>query len=256
MPKTVVISEVNPIAGGWGKERENSYMTIQNQSKHWHGIPLISEKYDDAAIELSEKLSEKNYHLIIRDWSYINFYPKKENKFSPSSEFLAFKTLDKKMNVKPFVFLRDGVDVWISNGAKNPKTFFTHYLRYLEEIRRNCFTIFKYEDFCNQPQQRMQELCGYLEIPFNSNFQNEYSAFEKVNGDVQGKNPSRGIASRRISLMSRKIINRSLINDLETCTEFQKCNEMFGYIPSYYNEEMKTKGFPFLKRKFYKRFSI
>ena len=75
-----------------------------------------------SALEL-EKICEKdNRQLIIRDWSYINFMPDKENDYNPSQRLLILEALKGKCKLIPFAFVRDAVDIYTS--FLNKKTQF------------------------------------------------------------------------------------------------------------------------------------
>lgn len=249
MPDTIVISEVNPVGGGWGREQKESYTTVQSQAKHWHGIELENTDYGQTVAELEQILKQRNQHLVVRDWSYINFYPKEENNFEPKNDFLALTEISSQTSCKPFVFLRDAIDVWISNGKRDPDIFFLHYQKYLETIKSYNIPVFKFEDFCRTPKKELQKICNYLEIPYDESFTTKFSEFKKVNGDTQIKKGSRGGKSKTIRPISRKIIEPSHIQIIESNKFFRECNEMFDYSASYYNSAMQTSQFQLTKRK-------
>ncbi len=38
LPDVVIMSEVNPLGGGWGERGANSLTTIKDQAKHWYHL--------------------------------------------------------------------------------------------------------------------------------------------------------------------------------------------------------------------------
>ncbi|MEN8122653.1 MAG: hypothetical protein ABFS35_20095 [Bacteroidota bacterium] len=77
--------------------------------------------------------------LIIRDWSFINFFENDTYRNQPSYKL---KTLELLKDLKPtvFAFIRDSIDVWISRGMPNTDTFFQKYLQYIQEIKTHELT--------------------------------------------------------------------------------------------------------------------
>lgn len=231
MVNTVVISEVNPNGGGWGKEMENSVDTIWGQAKEWYDIELCEREYYSALIELERYCEEKGLHLVVRDWVYASFAEIKYNNYSPIKKLEVYHKLSKMTRVIPFAFIRDSVDVWISLGMEKTNKFYSHYKPYLYEIIANNIIFFKYEDFCMNPLEEMQKICKYLGIMYNSNFVYEY--FEnKANGNTQYTYASE---ARLISPKERKIISRSKIREINTSSEMKYCNKILSYSTNYYD---------------------
>ena len=69
----VMMSEVNPLAGGWGKEGKKYYTTIKEQAFNWYGMKIEGNGFRENVIELAIKCEQENLSLILRDYSFINF---------------------------------------------------------------------------------------------------------------------------------------------------------------------------------------
>jgi hypothetical protein len=238
-----MISEVNPLGGGEGELKEKSFVTVQQQSKNWYNIPLASNTFKDGLVELYNYSKEHNQKLILRDWPFINFNPHELNKFNPSNSFLSIEELKDHVEILPFAIIRDSIDIWISRGDKNLDNFYGPYEAFIKEIIKHKIKIFKYEDFCKDPEREIKVICQYINVPYNEGWK-KYTEYTKANGDSQNKN-SKG---RQISIKSlnRKGLNINEIVALENCTAMKRCNKLMGYTPSYFNG---LTSFP--KTKFY-----
>ncbi|WP_428024389.1 hypothetical protein [Arcobacter sp.] len=231
LKNTIVISEVNPMGGGWGELKEKSYTTIKSQALNWFNINIKSNGFKNELIELIKSCDNK--HIIIRDWSFVNFSSCKENQYNPPSKLLILEESVDIPNKKIFAFVRDSIDVWISRGMPDTNTFFSEYKNYIDSLIKHNIKIFKYEDFCINPDLFIQNLCGFLEINYSNKWKNFHN-YEKVNGDVQLKD-SRAKSSTEISLKKRKIIPIEKIKEVENCKNMCHCNNLLSYSIKYFN---------------------
>ena len=230
LPDVVIMSEVNPLGGGWGKEEENSFTTIKAQAKEWYNIDLDHDEDDFAgcAVELSQKCK----HLILRDWSFSNFFPNmglsvedEKDVFVPINSFLILDELRAECDFKPFAFVRNGIDAYLSKKGKL-YWFAESYLRYVQELLHLGIPIYKYEDFCLSPERILKDICLYAGLPYKDVF-TVYSKFTTVNGDVQGE--SRGNRQNRIISLPRLEVTPRVMADIYNCAELQEANKLLGY---------------------------
>ena len=243
LPNVVIMSEVNPLGGGWGEKKEKSPITIKEQARQWYNISLQTEGFVDNAIELAEVCKKNKKHLIIRDWSYVNFTPHELNNFTPSNKLLSYEQLklNDQKDLTTFAFVRDSIDVWISRGMPPVEEFYKQYSEYINELIKNDIKIFKYEDFCQNPDKEMKKICKYIQIPYSDNYKN-YNDFVNVNGDTQNKQKSRGIKQQKIKPLARKKVPLEKIKEINNCTKMIYTNKLMGYAPSYYkNTKHKIK---------------
>ena len=231
LPNVVMLSEVNPLGVGGGKD---SCRTIREQAKHWYIIDISSVDFAESIIELEKHCTTTGKHLVVRDWSYINFIPNDLNDLDPPRRLLILEHLGKRCKVIPFAFVRDAIDVWISRGMPRMGEFFEYYSDYINEILTRSIRIFKYEDFCRNPAKLIRGICEYTGLDFSESFWG-YSSFEKVNGDVQVPGGSRGQRKKEIRPLPRKIIPKSVIAKLNHCEKMKECNRLLGYPVSYYD---------------------
>jgi len=228
LPQVVILSEVNPLGGGSGKGPV-FYRTVKSQASQWYGIEVKSDDFAEGILELHEICQARGLHLVMRDWSFVNFAPQPENGFAPPNRLLTLEALQGKCELRAFAFVRDAIDVWLSrSGAVND--FFTNYLRYVKVLLEHKVPIFKYEAFCRAPDSVLREICRYAGLEFNESYLS-YEAFERVNGDVQLL--SRGIQQHSIRPLRRKRADRKNIQELNHCSRMIEANRLLGYPIAY-----------------------
>lgn len=235
LPNVVILSEVNPLGGGDGKG-DVSVTTVKDQAKHWYDIEIKSEGFADEILELEKVCTNKGKHLIVRDWSFVNFVPWQHNNMNSPDSLLILEELRGRSELKPFAFVRDSIDVWISRGA-NPEveTFFAEYLKYVKAIVKENIPMFKYEDFCKDPDHIIKKICDYTGIEYSDSYKN-YSSFTTVNGDVQRTSPSRGAKQSFIRTLPRKSLSREKMKRLNGVSplidDMREANRLLDY-PTY-----------------------
>lgn len=219
LPNVLLFSEVHPLLCASGD--------ISLQAKNWYGIDISASSYKKQISELREKLPDK--HIVIRDWTFIDFTP---NNFdiSPSYKLLNYHVLKEDFEVKPFAIVRDSIDVWLSRGR--PNYFFKNYLKYIHTLLKEKITIFKYEDFCENPSNFIRYLCEEINIIFSEKWQ-EFNFNPKVTGDTQNPD-SRAIHSNKIQKLVRKRIASAEARQLNRNLCMIKANNLLDY-PAYYD---------------------
>lgn len=227
LPNTVVISEVNPLGGGSGKELEASLVSIPAQAKGWYGYTINGETYGEQAAELAKSAQRDGKKLIIRDWPFVNFTPHPYNGNIPPQKLLSLETLSPFLKVHPFALVRDAVDVWASMGKT--KSFFNYYSQYVIAITNLGIPIFKYENLCLTPEETIKKLCKTMDITYG-----DFSHFHKytnVNGDSQLPLDIRRQRGRQsvIALRKRRDITKEDVTFLARCKEFHLCQSLLEY---------------------------
>jgi hypothetical protein len=231
LPNVLILSEVNPLGGGSGKGNV-SYQSVKEQAKNWYNIELKSDNFVHNILELEKICADTGRSLIVRDWTFVNFTPFIKNNWNPPNKLLTLEQLSDKSEVISFAFVRNSIDVWISRGTPDVQLFFGQYLRYVNELINSNIKIFKYEEFCFNPQKVLYEICQFTGLEYSESFKN-YSQFRQVNGDVQVL--SRGQIQGKIKPLSRKLLAKDKIIAVNQCTEMIEANILLGYPPSYYD---------------------
>lgn len=233
LPNVVMLSEVNPLGGGWGKEGAESFTTPKAQARRWYGIELRSDDFAEGILELEEICEKSGRHLIIRDWTYVNFMPNEKNNREPPGRFLILEALEGRCKTIPFAFVRDSIDAWTSSGYPKADDYFVPYLRYVRALREKGMPVYKYEDFCRDPSMVIRDICEYSGLEFSDSYMN-YASFTNVNGDVQLADPSRGVRQRKIKMLSRRQIPGEKVVAVDHSNEMVEANTLLDYPSSYW----------------------
>ena len=252
LPDVIILSEVNPLGGGTDGSEE-SLNTIKAQSKQWYGIDLKSNEnnFVKSTIEL-ERLIGSNSKLIIRDWTYINYFPDVKNNFEPPKQLLSYEVLKDETNVIPFALIRDTIDVWISCKLRwnfDISYFAEAYLEYIVNILNNNLKIFKYEEFTKAPTEVMKKICRYTELKYDQIYK-EYYKFKNINGDIQFGKTSRGIRIRKIRPLPRRRISVDEIKAINNNKNIIEANKLLGY-PTSYEERKREDAYNKIYENFY-----
>jgi len=232
LPNIVMLSEVNPLGGGWGEAGPDSYSTVYEQALHWYGIQLKNKKFKESIIELNKFCEEHGKKLLIRDWSFVNFVGHEYNNFTPPKRLLTYEEIS-ELNPKIFVFVRDSIDVWISRGTPDVEQFFEEYLDYVKAVKNLNVPIFKHENFTRNPRSTLKEICNTLGLEYKDVIETCIN-YKNVNGDVQIKEGSRGAKQRKIKPLARKIISVENISQLDKCHKMVEANKLLRYPTTYY----------------------
>lgn len=226
LPKVTLISEVNPHLNAAG--------SIADQAKEWYGMDVREDSFQSMATSLVKESRKKEHHLIIRDFSFIDFTPHALNNFQPVGHFSILKELNGK-DFKPIAFVRDVYDVWISRGC--PKAFSEFYLNYVKALKSLNIPIVKYEDFCDRPEETLKDLCSYLEITYDETAIAHFSRYSNVTGDIKMRNSSRGTFFEMVKKLPRKWIPRYLQTRASNDVYLKEANRLFNYPDDFGLEE-------------------
>jgi hypothetical protein len=232
---TIVISEVNPL--------RSAKFSVKEQASKWYGIDLKRDDYLGSVLELHEICENNNKKLIIRDWSFVNFTPSSLNNYDPSGKLSNLETLKKEVETKAFCFIRDAIDIWISRWQ--PPEFFPYYKNYLHEVLKNNIPIFKYEDFCMNPESSLKEICQNTGLNFSGNYKN-YAEYNKTTGDNTTSVISRGEKNKMITLLKRKKLPVSVVRKLNSNADMIECNQILQYSTNYSDREIEETESMFL----------
>ena len=234
LPNVVILSELNPLGGGGG---QGAPRTVRAQAQDWYQIELESDEFAEGILELEEICRRENRHLIVRDWSFVNFAPWRLNDWDPPNRLLTLEALRGKCKLVPFAFVRDSIDVWISRGVPVER-FFPSYLRYAKTILKGDLPIYKYETFCRTPGELIHDICEYAGLEYSDSWKN-YESFTTVNGDVQIPGGSRGMKQGKIKLLPRRRIPYEQIVAVNRSFEMIEANSLLGYPTDYYDNTWK-----------------
>jgi hypothetical protein len=236
IPGVVMMSEVNPCRE---PDRKNPLKTIQAQARAWYGIELSSAGFADSALELAAICRIRGEHLVIRDWSIVNFACGKESKGNPARRLMAHETLRDRCRLLSFAFVRDAIDVWIATGCK--ETFPANYLSYAKAVVAADVPVFKYEDLCADADTTLRRICACCQIPFSADYR-EYARYTKVTGDIATPIASRGSRHGKIVPLPRRRLPAAMVRQINGNRNIAEANALFGYDPRYEGRPRESLG--------------
>lgn len=229
LPDVVLLSEVNPLGVAAKWNRQGTITALKGQARDWYGIELKSDTFADAVVELEQVCKATGKRLVVRDWSYPNFAPHKTNRRNPPRRFLTLEALEGRARVIPFAFVRNAIDAYISMPrGRKPGEYFSDYLAYVKALTARELPIFRYEDFCRNPDDAMLAICRCAGIPFSTAYR-DFGDYANVTGDVQLGQGSRGIRAGMIKPMKRKKVPASMARAIDRCADMVEANRMLNY---------------------------
>ena len=180
-----LLSEIHP-KGQVIRDKMNANSLIGDpiyQAYKWNNLMTYKEykifknnnKEFKSKIEfIIEKALSYNKFLIIRDWSFVDFFGKPF--IEPTYKNMLLEILEKKFKILNVFILRNPIETLISC-YKNLPFFKDNYdLDFFLNAYRNYFLsaskerIFKYEDFFNKPNDVLKQMCEILKIEYTDEY--------------------------------------------------------------------------------------
>jgi hypothetical protein len=233
IPGNIVLSEVNPHA---------SLVPIEVQARDWFKLLPYSDFYEfskktyaDKIYLLAEAARQQDSHLIIRDWTTINFLDRaSDDIYAPSMVLEQELYLEKNgFNIYPIVLARRSADVYESltrtfKHLRNLsiKEFGNCYLDYVQKVSK--YQVFHYEFFCLEPAKEFKRMCDVLGVNYSDTFVTEFSKFTYCTGDNTLPKPSRGGQIGKITVMESNQGSESYIA-ASLDKNCQQADRLLGY---------------------------
>lgn len=232
MSNIVLLSEIHPFG--------HNFFHIQNplfQAHQWHDLiqPEDVRGKEYSFIEvihlIENKCREKYKHLILRDWSHLDFIgiPFINN---PPKKMLLVESLLNDFELIRLALVRHPIDQWISTNTFNPlrgilsiDIFLDAYLKYAVSISQIGFT--RYEDFTRDPVKQMQWICEKIMLQFDEKFIDKWYTCKKISGDY--KSPSRGDVLNRITSLPRLPIEANVLQQFQKNKKYWEVLNVLGY---------------------------
>tara|TARA_B100000575_G_C22999782_1_gene576138 strand:- start:82 stop:882 length:801 start_codon:yes stop_codon:yes gene_type:complete len=118
-----------------------------------------------------EKALSSNKYLVIRDWSFVDFFGKPF--IEPTYKNMLIEILKKKFEIQNVFILRNPIETLISCYKNLPFFKYNYDLNFFLNSYRSFFLtaskgkIFKYEDFINRPDDILKQMCEILKIEYS-----------------------------------------------------------------------------------------
>lgn len=189
--------------------------------------------WEQAIRLIARRAKGQNKHLLIRDWSHLDFTgtPWIDN---PSYQLNTANVLKQYFDLKQITTVRHPIDQWLSleklgliNGKINIPTFLKGYLAFAEHAKTIGFV--RFEDFTNEPNKYAKILCQALDIPFDAEFINKWSSYTNITGDVSSNGPGRATLSNKIRPLKRRDPSSELLQTFKRCPHFEPAIKLLNY---------------------------
>jgi len=229
MPNTVLFSEINPLStqlflsGASPEFCPTDVISLARLGKA-PAIDDLCEKVFQSEMRVVEKhLRNYGQRLVLREHSHSSFLVGSE---STSTKTIP-QLLDGVSTLVSIVTVRHPIDSYLSlqnNGwiHFDPATFDEYCHRYLTFLSSNKDApVYKYENLLESPEDTLQQICDYFEIPYNQDFQ-DYLEIVPATGDS-------GRASIHIGVRERRPVDEALLLEARSSGNFKKLCELLDY---------------------------
>ena len=190
--------------------------------KHeYENILNSNYKFEDKIDIIYEKTELANKELIIRDWSFADFFGKPF--IEPSNKNLLLEILSKKYEILNLYIIRHPLNLYLS--CYNNFRFFrdNYNFDFFLKGYRNFFmdaskkNIFLFEDFILEPEKNLKNMCETLKINYDNNYLNRLKDIN-LTGDPNAKISTKIHYKNNIS--KKKLIKEDDLDKIKNHTDF------------------------------------
>ena len=229
----LVLSEVNP---------HGAQVPIEVQARDWLGLVKEEEfaafgaqGYGAKIRSLADKAAARGQHLIIRDWTTLNFLRGLHFQYSDPSLVLEQEIYLARYGLVPrvAVLVRRAAAVYESivrtfDHFRDLRVddFGAAYGAYARAVAG--YPIFQFERFCADPRGELRRLCDVLGAAYAESFLADFRSFDRCTGDNQLASPSRaGQSERIVSLPENR--GTAAWRAAAADPDCRRADELFGY---------------------------
>ncbi len=224
-PGVCLVSEVNP--NGASKVE---FSPLNPLSQFIEQYPVIGRPLKDNFFRyqievLTNLCDEHDRQLVLRDHSHSDYMIAKPR--HGSSLLAHLKEHFPHCELRSVITVRDPIDSYLSS-LKKPwldqikKDFGRYCDRLLKFVNdHSTFEIYRYEDFCADPEATMQAMCTVFELDYDHSFLSKFSAI-RLTGDS-------GRTSKKISQPPRRTIPEGLADAAAASPTYAMFCERFDY---------------------------
>lgn len=177
MPNVVILNEVDPLstlppASARPRFTPTDLTALVRQGAPWIGNDVLASVFMSGLTFLKSYFDSIGMRLVLRDHSHSQFLVDQSSTSRPT--LLAM--LNEQFTTAALVTVRDPIDSFLALEASrfrtfSPLTFSGYCSRYASFLDAHAgIPLIKYEDFVEEPQQVMSDVCGHLEIQFSESF--------------------------------------------------------------------------------------
>lgn len=236
MRDILVLSEVHPL---------DPQRKIVRQAANWFGllseddVPWLRDvsaqdpatAFAEIAVRLAERSADRGRHLVLRDWSHLDFLGVPFVR-APPMALLSERALAGRCALRQAFVVRHPLDQYASSAARpamaphlTPARFLEAYLAFARVAAARGFL--RYEDLVADPDRRLGELCGTLGVPFDPGYRERWRGYDKLTGDSAG--PSRGFSQREIAALPSRPLDGAVRGALRRDSGYAESLDLLGY---------------------------
>lgn len=231
-----VLSEVHPFDPQVKITRQAArwFRLLGEEDKPWLGTlskrrPL--EAFADIVVRLAERCAGRGLHLVLRDWSHLDFLgvPYVDQ---PPLQLLTERALQDRCGLRQAFVVRHPLDQYASSDSRpgmaphlTPSRFIEAYHAFARLAASRGFQ--RYEDLVADPDGSLQSLCAQLQIPYDGSYRDRWQAYDKLTGDNAG--PSRGFSLEEIGTLPSRRLDESVLAVLKDEPGYGESLTLLGY---------------------------
>jgi len=227
MPDTALLSEVNPFNRSTRGFEPSNPLLLLEMSHRKLSISEIIEDFTNKISYAHEICRRDDVDLIIRDHSHTDFCTGTH----PSLACPVIDYLASDFDLVSVVTVRNPLDSFLSLLSQgwekqfSPSTLQEYSHRYLAFLDRyTSLPIFRYEDFCMNPEAFLASLCDTLDISFSAEFIHKF-------GSVRLSGDSGRTGTNLIELRQRREIPDGLRGEIKSSESYLELLDRLGYAP-------------------------
>ncbi len=230
MHDTVLLSEMHPVNPGYVgfgpfdplQQFQVFYPDIKYQS-----IEELKRIYLERLERVVARCRDHSKALILRDHSHTDYLSNGVSRYN-----YLLDTVAEKYNIKPVVTIRNPIDAYLSllinvnekGWHTDVKNFDEYCSRFLQFVGRYEFAdIYLYENFIQNPDQVLKQICKSLIISYNPDYKKIFPHVV-ITGDS-----GRGKELNEIKVFPRRDVSEQLAAEIETSENFNIISKRFGY---------------------------
>lgn len=161
----------------------NLFTTEQIREWETQGFPSFAE----AIALVEQRVVEQEKILVLRDWNHLDCLG--QPFWEPTQVLSTKKCLESQFDCREIATVRHPIDQWCSmqNIPALKHISLESYLTGYWDFLRACgeeMAIFRYEDFCQDPEKIMLLMCESLSIPYDANFIDKWMDYTCITGDT------------------------------------------------------------------------
>jgi len=233
----LVLSEVHPF---------DPQRKLTRQAASWYGLlneddlPWLqavsagdpSTAFADIVIRLAERCAAQGCHLVLRDWSHLDFLGVPFVR-DPPMRLSTEAALRDRCALSQAFLVRHPLDQYASSASRpgmaphlTPARFLEAYLAFARHSAERGFQ--RYEDLVAAPDRELRELCDRLDLSFDAEYRGRWHDYDKLTGDSAG--PSRGFSRQEIAPMPALPLDDAVLAALQGDPAYRECLDLLGYV--------------------------